>query len=314
MIYDPVDGSLKLDKIDTEFNFNLHSTPTQKDAASLTTQYPQLDTGVEDAEEVEDDGLSDGNGQSQDPDSEEPDPNNPYDYRHFLRFARQGLSPSPEPSMHGSPMPNNHSTSSPMITSSSRPAQPPKPSKRRSHPKPRHLSPNPREEADADNEESEADDVLTIDMGDSVTTNARPWRSALNMLNEGGRRSGPISLRSAASSMSPSLRGDSDNEADKRSNADVEEIDLGDGGAEDEDHEPVGDVETPGVASEDDDDAFDPFAAELEQGLIAEAMSEAEQEENGGVRLNDGYAQSNGVHETAQQRVVEESSEESEEE
>jgi len=315
LIYDSVNGSLTLDKIDSEFSFNLRSTPTNNDTASLATLYPQLDTGLQEAEEGDEDGLFDENGESQDPNTEEPDPNNPYDYRHFLKSARPGQSPSPEPSFHGSPIPNDNISSSPIITNPTRLPQPPKPGRRRSHNRPRHLSPNPREEADADNEESEADDVLTIDMGDSATTNARPWRSALGVLNEGGRRSGPISLRSAASSMSPSLRGDSDIEADQRSNADVEEIDLGDGRIDVETQGAVGeDVETPGIASEDDEDAFDPFAAELEQGLIAEAMSEAEQEENGGVRINEDYAQANGVNGEVERRVIEESSEESEEE
>jgi len=316
LIYDSVNGSLTLDKIDSEFNFNLRSTPTNKDGASLAAQYPQLDTGLQEAEEGDEEGLFDENGGSQDPDSEEPDPNNPYDYRHFLKSARPRHSPSPEPSFHGSPMPNHNINSSPIMTSATRPLQPPKPGRRRSHNRPRHLSPNPREEADADNEESEADDVLTIDMGDSATTtNARPWRAALGVLNEPGRGSGPISLRSAASSMSPSLRGDSDVEADRRSNADVEEIDLGDGEIDVDSQEAVGEgVETPGIASEDDEDAFDPFAAELEQGLIAEAMSEAEQEENGGVRLSGEFAQANGVNGEVEQRAVQESSEESEEE
>lgn len=315
LLYDSTIGSLILDKVDSEFCFNLRSTPTNHDAASLASQYPQLDTGVQEAEEGDDEGFFDEHGEGQDPDTEEPDPNNPYDYRHFLKSARQGHSPSPEPSFHGSPMPNHAINSSPIIAATTRSSQPPKPSRRRSHPKPRHLSPNPREEADADNEESEVDDVLTIDMGESATTNARPWRSALGVLNEGGRGRGPISLRSAASSMSPSLRGDSDNETDKRSNADVEEIDLGDEGMDVESQEAVGEeVETPGVGSEDDEDAYDPFAAELEQGLIAEAMSEAEQEENGGIRINGEYVQANGTNGVVEHRVVEESSEESEEE
>ncbi len=315
LIYNSGNGSFTLDRIDSEFSFNLRSTPTTVDAASLSALYPQLETGLQEAEEGYDDGPFDENGESQEPDAEEPDPDNPYDYRHFLKSVRMGQSPSPEPSFHGSPTPNHNISSSPMITAAPRPSQPSKPSRRRSHNRPRHLSPNPREEADADNEESEADDVLTIDMGDSATANARPWRSALDVLNEGGRGNGPISLRSAASSMSPSLRGDSDIEADNRSNADVEEIDLGDGGLDVETKGAIGDeIETPGIASEDDDDAFDPFAAELEQGLIAEAMSEAEQEENGGVRVDADYAQANGVNREAERRVVDESSEESEEE
>ena len=147
-------------------------------------------------------------------------------------------------------------------------------------------------------------------MGDSVT-NTKPWRSVLGALNEGGRSSGPISLRSAASSMSPSLRGDSDDdeEEEAKSNADVEEIDLGDGHVSDESEEGVeeeevdgdgdGDVETPGAGWE---DVSGELEAEFEQAL----MSEAEQDRANGNGMN------GAVVET--QRVVEESSEESEEE
>ena len=310
IIYDAAKGSFTLDRIDTEFRFNLCSTPTNEDAAGLANQYPQLDTGLQEHDDGEDD-LFDEHAEGHDPDDEAPDPNNPYDYRHFLKSNRAGHSPSPEPSHLESPMPNHNADSSRNLkaSSSARPSYPSKPMRRRSHPKPRHLSPNPREEADADNEESEADDVLTIDMGDSATMNSKPWRSVLGNLNEGGRSSGPISLRSAASSMSPSLRGDSDVEDDQRSNADVEEIDLGDDALDVESQGEDGEQAiTPGAASDEDED---PFAAQLEHQLIAEAMSEAEQEEQGGVRINGDYGQENGV---VQHNAVEESSEESEEE
>jgi hypothetical protein len=115
--------------------------------------------------------------------------------------------------------------------------------------------------------------------------------------------------------MSPSLRGDSDDdeEEEAKSNADVEEIDLGDGHVSDESEEGVdeeevdgdgdGDVETPGAGWE---DASGELEAEFEQAL----MSEAEQDRaNGNGRVNG----MNGVQ-VETQRVVEESSEESEEE
>ena len=148
-------------------------------------------------------------------------------------------------------------------------------------------------------------------MGESTTHNNRPWRSVLGALNEGGRSSGPISLRSAASSMSPSLRGDSDFEEEKRSNADVEEIDLGDGDGDIESPESmIEEAEVPDMASEEDEESF---AAQLENQFMAEAMSEAEQEEQGGISINGSYGQSNGIN-GAVEHVVSESSEESEEE
>lgn len=313
LIYDSISRSFTLDRVDNEFLFNLRSTPTNKDAASLTSQYSQLDTGLHGPNEAKDD-LFEEHAEGHDPDSELPDPKNPYDYRHFLNSARADRSPSPAPSQLASPMPNCNIDSSQLVTdtSSKRVSHPSKPIRRRSHPKPRHLSPNPRDETDADNEASEADDILTIDMGESIPTQSRPWRVALGALNEGGRSSGPISLRSAASSMSPSVHADSDIEVDKRSNADVEEIDLGDGENDVEsqgaDAEEVG---TPGMASDEDEDSF---AAQLEHQLIAEAMSEAEQNEQGAVKVNGDYGHGNGLNGAMEHRVTEESSEESEEE
>ena len=312
LIYDPSNGSFTLDKIVSEFNFNLRSTPTNNDAASLASQYPQLGRGLQESNEDEADLLNE-HPEGHDPDSEPPDPKNPYDYRHFLNSTRPGRSPSPELPHLATPTPSHNAVSSPIVVGSSfsRPSHSSKPIKRRSHPRPRQPSPNPREEADADNEESEADDVLTIDMGDSTTEKNRPWRSVLGALNEGGRSSGPISLRSAASSMSPSLRGDSDVEEEKQSNADVEEIDLGDGEVDvDSQGAGVEEVDPAGMASEEDED---PFAAQLENQLIAEAMSEAEQEEQGGVRVNGENGTSTGINGVVEDRVSE-SSEESEEE
>ncbi|KAL2059557.1 hypothetical protein ABVK25_000850 [Lepraria finkii] len=241
LVYDQATQSFTLFKIDTEFRFNLTSTSSNKDAASLATQYPQLDTTLAGSNHEEDDLFSE-KAEDQDPDTQPSDPNNPYDYRHFLNRARAAHSPSPAPSQLSSPIPH-HNLNSPALTASSaiHPSRPAKPRYRSSHSRPRHLSPNPREEvADADNEASD-NDVLTIDMGDSIT-NTRPWRSVLGALNEGGRSSGPISLRSAASSMSPSLRGDSDDDEEEereeaRSNVDVEEIDLGDGHVSEESEE-----------------------------------------------------------------------------
>lgn len=318
LVYDPNTQSFALERIDTDFRFNLQSTPSNKDPASLAARYEHLDTGATQQPDSDDD-LFDENAADHDPDTEPPDPNNPYDYRHFLNRARTGRSPSPAPSSVPTPIPN-HNLSSPILASSThiRPPRHSKP-KSRDHQRPRHLSPNPREEADADNEASD-NDVLTIDMGDPVpNSRSKPWRHVLGKLNEGGMRSGPISLRSAASSMSPSLRGASGDENDdeeddqdedededeSRSNADVEEIDLGDGGVDFVSQGAAGEeVETPGNGW--DDDSGD-LEAEFEQAL----MSEAEQDQR---IANMNGEMVNGANGTAPQRVVEESSEESEEE
>ena len=305
LIYDPKTQAFALDKIDTSFHFNLRSTPTNKNAASLATQYSQLDTGLPAPENVEDD-LFDQRSANDDEDlTREADPNNPYDYRHFLKPAQQRLSPTPEPS----PLPNHNINASPILTAHlPRPSKPKHRSKAPS--RSRHVSPNPREEADADNEESDNDDPLEI-IDDSQPKNERPSRRFLAGLNEGFRGgSEPRSLRSVASSMSPSLRGDSSDEEkeDRRSNADVEEIDLGTGTLESESHVAVKqEAETPGNGW-DDEDVEDLLEKELEQELERQADQDA------GHRRVNGTNGANGVSSTYTNRVVEESSEESEEE
>ncbi|CAF9914254.1 MAG: hypothetical protein ALECFALPRED_009508 [Alectoria fallacina] len=302
LVYDPNTQAFTLDRIDTSFRFNLRSTPSNQDAATLATQYPQLETGLPTPEHVEDDVFDQSTANDDKDLAREADPNNPYDYRHFLKPAQRRLSPTPE----SSPMLNHNSNTSPILA-----GHPPRPSKpkHRSKPPPRsrHLSPNPREEADADNEDSENDDPLEI-IDDSKPKNERPSRRFLAGLNEGFRGgSEPRSLRSVASSMSPSIRGDiSDEEiGDRKSNADVEEIDLEDGILEFESHGAAEQkVETPGNGWDDEDEG-DLLEKELEQELERQADQDA------GAGMANG---TNGVNGTYTNRVVEESSEESEEE
>lgn len=308
LIYNPSTQAFKLDKIDTSFRFNLRSTPSNKNAASLAVQYPQLETGLSASQSVEDDLFDQGSTNGVEDLSREADPNNPYDYRHFLKPAQHRLSPTPEPS----PMPNHNSTLSPTPT-----AHQPRPSKpkhrAKAPPRSRHVSPNPREEADADNEDSDNDDPLEI-IDDSKPKNARPSRRFLIGLNEGFRGgSEPRSLRSVASSMSPSVRGNSSDEenGDRKSNADVEEIDLGDGTLEFESRgAPQPGAETPGNGWDDEDEA-DLLEKELEQELERQAEQDAGDRRVNGIN---GINVTNGVNGTHTHRVMEESSEESEEE
>ena len=305
LIYDPISQAFTLDKIDTSFRFNLRSTPTNKNAASLAAQYPRLETGLPAPEHVENDLFEEESANEDEDLTREADPNNPYDYRHFLKPARQRLSPTPEPS----PMPNHNSSSSPIFTG--HPPRSSKPKYRSEAPsESRHVSPIPREEADADNEDSENDDPLEI-IDDSKSKFQRPSRRFLAGLNEGFRGgSEPRSLRSVASSMSPSVRGNnSDEEGEERkSNADVEEIDLGGGTLELESHEAAEqEVETPGNGWDDDDEG-DLLEKELEQELERQADQDAD---NG--RANDANVV-NSVNGVYTNRVLEESSEESEEE
>ena len=277
LIYDAEKQSFVLDKIDAEFQFNLTSTPSNKDAASLASQHPQLDTTRE-PEVDRDDLFGDAEGDEEDPNDTPADPSNPYDYRHFLH---RGASPSPDASAQSSPVPNHNFGLSPLHAPSS-PANRP-----RSHTEPkkssqvgrRYLSPVPPEEANRGNEESDPNE-LVIDMGDSITTTKKPWRSALGILNGGARHNGPISLRSAASSMSPSVRGESEDEEDDESDHDVEEIDIGEPGLNVVSREGQSEeVDTNGIESDDDDDGI--LEAELEQALEEQAENDLREQANG---------------------------------
>lgn len=111
-------------------------------------------------------------------------------------------------------------------------------------------------------------DELVIDMGDAKE---KPWRSALGVLNERGG-SGPISLRSAASSMSP----------------DVEEIDLGESrvgfgkgkgeeeGKDEEGGGDGGDNEGDNGWDDDDDDDGGDLEAELENAMLEQEAGNVE--------------------------------------
>ncbi|KAI4113494.1 MAG: hypothetical protein LQ341_007811, partial [Variospora aurantia] len=50
LIYRPSTKSLVLEKLDVDFNFNLQTTPSNHDRSQVTSQYPQLDTGISDPE------------------------------------------------------------------------------------------------------------------------------------------------------------------------------------------------------------------------------------------------------------------------
>ena len=287
LLYDPSEKAFTLEKLDAEFQFNLRSTPGQQDASRT---YPQLDghgTGAENGHALFDRGSDD----EEDREDDTPDPNNPYDYRHFLDKGHR--SPSPMPSHASSPVPQNAFNSSPALKASS--PQPPKAAALKSRPsrpkqhvneKPRYLSPKPRrEEAGADSEDSDPNG-LVIDMGDSApTTNTRPWRSALGVLNEGGRSHGPISLRSAASSMSPSIRGgspsedekeesDADADADADADDDVEEINLGNTMADPAPAQPE-EAATPGNGWDDNDELEAELALALEEDQAKSDIEEA---------------------------------------
>ncbi|KAI4129035.1 MAG: hypothetical protein LQ338_002451 [Usnochroma carphineum] len=272
LIYDPSTKSLVLEKLDVDFNFNLQNTPTNHDRSHITSQYPQLDTGISDVE-------SDGGSNADVPtvngvEHSEADANNPYDYRHFLKRRR---SSSPE-------APVSRPSLSPAVA-------PRRPSRSNIKPKPRprpQQRPNrpTREEPKANSDDSD-DGGLTIDMGDSPPP--RRFGSGAVVFNH-DKRNGPISLRSAASSMSPaSIRHDSGNE-EAESDNDVEHLKL----------------PSPQRRPNPEEDEGDDEEDELVEDLMQAMESQDEEEEEGDV----------GGHNVDQtiRRTIEESSSESEEE
>ena len=113
--------------------------------------------------------------------------------------------------------------------------------------------------------------------------------------------------------MSPSIRGDSSDEenGDRKSNADVEEIDLGAGTLEIESRGAAEqEADTPGNGWDDEDEA-DLLEKELEQELERQAEQDAGDRRVNGINGINGI---NGVNGTHTNRIIEESSEESEEE
>ena len=272
LIYDSIKQSFTLDRISSDFTFNLRSTPTVKSSKALASAYPHLDTGISDSESSSDDLEENGL------DSSGADLNNPYDYRHFLNRRRTSSPVSPDlPALTlGSPPSQTAPNSKP---AGSRPTRA----------LPRHTpSPISREEADADNEESD-DGQLTIEFDQDAK---KPRRFPGNFSHD--TRNGPISMRSAASSASPAAMEQESSESDE--DEDVEEMQLETNGVgnvqedeegdidedDDEDDEDEDDVEIEDNAElrnevQDDEDDDGSLAAELEQAM----ESQADEEVNG---------------------------------
>lgn len=284
MIYDPKSQTFRLDKISTEFSFNLHATPTNKSSKALASQYPHIPTGDSEPESNSDDPSTGA------------DVNNPYDYRHFLKRRRTS---SPEPLPSTPPVPTSPPRHTPVRQ---KPKPRPRPQQKRAP------SPPPREEADADNEDSD-DGGLTIELD----PDAKPRR--INPAFTHDISKGPISLRSAASSVSPAVSVSSDEDED------VEQLSLEPNNAVmaltpgEEEKEEAEEEEEEEEGEEEEDDGEGSLEAELEQAL----ESQADEDESGGVQIyGNGMVNGlglNGVRtELPVNPIVDESSSESEEE
>lgn len=282
LIYNPSTKQMTLDKLDTQFDFDLQSTPTNNDAQSLAQKYPHIGAGQSSTEaEVNGDTAEAGEQGTE----EAADANNPYDYRHFLYEASHRRSPTPEArSRVGSPAAQRPSTFSSPAARPVRPAPRPKP---RPRPQQKRPASTLREEADADNEDSEDDFVIEME------PDTKRRNRFMGAFDRDITSNGPISLRSAASSMSPAARiaRDDSVESQRNRNADVEELKL-----PSPRRSPP--VRTPQEEAEDEAD----LEAELEMAL---EESQADQED-GGVGLGITNGTSGVAHD--------ESSSESEEE
>ncbi|KAL8784023.1 MAG: hypothetical protein Q9213_004211 [Squamulea squamosa] len=280
LIYNASANAFVLEKINVDITFNLQTSPFKKDRNEVTSQYPQLDTGVSD---VESDNGTQIEPSSKGSDPAEPDMGNPYDYRHFLKRRRTS---SPEAQQ---PRPNASPTVPPRRLS--RTGTKPKP---RPRPVQRPKRPPPSEEAKQNSDDSD-DGGLTIEMGDDPKP--RRFGNGAVVFNH-DRSKGPISLRSAASSMSPaSIRHDSGNE-DVESDKDVDHLQL---------PSPAGRSNVYAVDEEEadnDDDDYDDVVDDLIEAMESQEEEE-EQEADSVARV---------VESQPIRRTVEESSSESEEE
>ncbi|MCJ1252047.1 hypothetical protein MMC30_009285 [Trapelia coarctata] len=273
LIFDPATQSFTLDRIDTELSFNLRSTPANKSAKALAAQYPQLETTAPDPVSDEEDLFAD--------EAALADPDNPYDYRHYLK-RRQSSSPEPIDLVSRDASRNASRDPSPLPQV---PRAKPKP-KANPKPKPRSPrqqtkrapSPPPREEADADNEDSD-DGGLQIIM-DGASYRPRRFHTTFSRGDEA-----PISLRSAASSVSPAVMAQESSEE----SSDEDEIRLPSPAQDGE-----ASVRGPQIAQEDDDDDGG-LEAELEREL-GRTLEEDDQE-GGGVALPQYVAESSSESE-----------------
>ena len=292
LVYDPNTETLSLDKLDTEFNFNLQSTPTNASPKSLRKQFPHIDGASPEKESSSNEELFGGNAE----DEEAGDPHNPYDYRHFLHAAKRQrtASPEPRPNLGSSPMPRPSIEASPLP----RPVQLPNKQKPRPRPQPkRPASPPPKEEADADNEDSD-DGGLIIEMEPDSHKRRNRFMGAFD---QDIISNGPVSLRSAASSMSPAARilrrPPSEESDDDSDNADIlEDLKL-----PSPRRSPP--IRTPQEEAEDEAD----LEAELEMALEEEQAEEANVGHGLGINGAGGFNEGSRI-------VQDESSEESEEE
>ena len=203
LIFDPQTQTFTLDKVDADFNFNPQTHLDNDTTATAHSQHPQLESQAPIVGSSDEDVFVDPNDEH---DSDEPDPDNGYDYRHYLKRHR---TPSTEPLEQEDDYGEIEEAAE---VRSLTPDYQPQPRTKRSHrSQPEQNSSPPREEADADNEESDDGGLTIIDPGKKL----RHRYTA-----EYDSTAAPISLRSAASSIRKA------NSSEEESDGDVDDMKL----------------------------------------------------------------------------------------
>ena len=308
LIFSPSKQLFILDRLDSNVIFHRKGR-TQNGASGNDSSHS------DDGFDGSDDGLF-GDEKDED-DMQVADASNPYDYRHFINSASQSSAESQASSRQQSPVrkpspyskPSSSFKPSP-LNGAHRLVQQPKPgakSKPKANP-PRTVLPEaspPPAPSPFGNHSSDADedDVLTIELDDDPPKRKNRFYNAFQNL----QGEGPISMRSAASSVSPGVLNhdiDEDEEGDEvlelegaeegESDEDVEEREqfrlpspvVGRTGVEEEEEESDVDEEEPkrvpvyeqdGIEAEEEND-IDEFEAAIARGF-------EEQQEGGGVGL-----------------------------
>lgn len=249
-----------MEALNQEYRFNMVSAPWEKNATVLQEQHKQISMDGE-THKVVDDTSSEKDDELFGQTSGEPDPGNPFDYRHYLTMQPEGLSESRNPSHAGTPI----------LPAVKKPVAPPraqqKPPARRPvlvakpRPKPRRpqspvfmaprksTSPARRNPQGSSPEPSDAEEnAFVLDLGE----NTKPLKrrpDAIGIYSTNGR---PVSLRTVATSGHPtpvpSIRSPAPQDIGSGYEEDNESVGTDGEEAVKENDDDVDDLELPGPA------------------------------------------------------------------
>lgn len=316
LIYSPTKQAFALEQLDAELEFNITSTPWETDPDKLRQTYPQLGFDRHTVSDGDDDVTASA------------DEANPYDYRHYLSgWGRNHNATSDSERDAAStatrdadylemdsdqvsrrtpcPVPRPSPTSTKPAMTKAKPKAKPKPKappkQPTSHPRPKQAEARA-DSADDESSSSEDDGGLTIEL--DPDTKPANKRGGFGNHGHGSKRHGhslhphhpanrpgPISLRSAASSMSPasvnqrtrpdapsSDESDVDDDAAGESDDDDEGVALPVGGLKML-HQPQVQAEESSASDEDDDDDNPPPRHQIQPPRQEQAEEEDDEEE-----------------------------------